>query len=472
MIMARRMWIAGLLCGISQVLGEASVFSAATNVQVGPPPVEEASKDYAVTVGGTNVPVYVARVQPTDPVKAAVRVAGEYPFELVSFCSFDMNAAVQVTVTCPGPIRSAKVLPISSKIIPTLQGQKLTFNLPSPRLLTIECNGQTANVLHLFANPVEADPPHEGDPGVIYFGPGVHEMPTGLTVGDGQTVYLAPGAILRGIGAGAGAPIISLVGKNIKLRGRGIIDGSLCPDKTRHLLSIKGSDISVEGIILRDSSPWNLPIRQSDRVVVDNVKILGYRANSDGIDICNSRDVVISGCFLRTSDDLIVVKADHGGGKVEHVVVKNCVLWNPFAHALSLGAELRDPVDDVLFTDCDVLHDTGRAWTLGIYQCDAAVVSHIRFESIRIEDSPRPISLLIVKDVWSRDIERGHIQDVTFKDIRVHGPEPLLVNLQGADATHLIDGVKFENVRLDNQPLTNANLHSNQFVKDVTIVQD
>ena len=45
----------------------------------------------------------------------------------------------------------------------------------------------------------------------------------------------------------------------------------------------------------------------------------------------------VDGCFLRTLDDLIVVKSDHGQEPVHHVVAKNCVLWNQVAHALSVG---------------------------------------------------------------------------------------------------------------------------------------
>jgi len=58
-------------------------------------------------------------------------------------------------------------------------------------------------------------------------------------------------------------------------------------------------------------------------VTVKNVKLLGYRANSDGIDICNSRDVTVDGCFIRTLDDLIVVKSDQGQGEVRKVVARN-----------------------------------------------------------------------------------------------------------------------------------------------------
>ncbi len=94
-----------------------------------------------------------------------------------------------------------------------------------------------------------------------------------------------------------------------------MIDGSGCPIHTRNLLAIRGRDVTVDGVILHDSSTWNVPVRQSDRVTITNLKVFGCRVNSDGIDICNSRDVTVDGCFLRTLDDLVVVKSDKGKGK-------------------------------------------------------------------------------------------------------------------------------------------------------------
>ena len=288
-----------------------------------------------------------------------------------------------------------------------------------------------------------------------------------MTVGSGKTVYVAAGAVVKGT-AGRRGPVFALEGENIVLRGRGMIDGSLCPTHSRHLLLVRGKDITVEGVIFRDSSVWTIPIRQSDRVTVRNVKLLGYRANSDGIDVCNSRDVTIEGCFIRTLDDSIVVKTDQGQGEARRIVAQECVLWNEVAHALSVGAELRENVDDVLFEDCDVIHDKGREWTLRVFHCDAARVSNVRFENIRIEESPRLISLWIGKFVWTRDPERGHIQGVTFKDIRAVA-NPLRIELNGFDETHAVSDVVFQNVQVNGRPLTRADVKANAFVQNVSV---
>ena len=69
-----------------------------------------------------------------------------------------------------------------------------------------------------------------------------------------------------------------------RVRDRGIIDGSYSTTHARHLMQVQGKEIRIEGVILRDSSSWTMPIRQSERVTVKNVKLIGYRANSDGID--------------------------------------------------------------------------------------------------------------------------------------------------------------------------------------------
>jgi hypothetical protein len=145
------------------------------------------------------------------------------------------------------------------------------------------------------------------------------------------------------------------------------------------------------------------------------------------------------------------------------------VLWNEVAHALSIGAELREEVEDVLFTDCDVIHDLGREWTLRVYHCDAARIRNVRFENLRIEESPRLISLWIGKAVWTRDDARGHIDGVAFKNI-VARANPLRVELQGFDEQHRVENVRFENVIVNDRRLSPSDVKTNAFVNQVAIL--
>jgi hypothetical protein len=462
----------------------ATPMALAGRVQVhGAPAGEELSKDYTVQVEGQDVPVYSVKVAPAD---RALRFramddkahSADY-FGEASFAYFDMEGPVAVKVTCPEPIQSAKVLPSSYKISPTIEGKSLTFTLKEPNPVTIEVNGSWVGALHLFANPPETNIPEPGDPKVIYYGPGIHEA-THVVVTNNQTVYVAPGAIVRGI-AGPDephrissynhlpnySPTFQLEGNHIRLCGRGIIDFSLIPTATRNPILVEGNDIVVEGVIVRDSSTWTIPIRQSDWVTIRNVKLLGRRANSDGIDVCNSDHVTIENCFIRTLDDLIVVKTYEG--ETHHVVARDCVLWNEVAHALSIGAELRKNVDDVIFSNCDVIHDMGREWTLRIFHCDGSRISNVRFENLRIEESPRLISLWINQAQYSAGPERGHIDHVVFKNIQA-AANPLRVDLQGFDQTHLVEDVLFDNVVANGKRLSREDIKTNAFVNHVSFL--
>jgi polygalacturonase len=422
--------------------------------------------DFTVTVGQKIVPAHPAKVVAADPAQRFKAMSDPNP---ATFASFDLRGRAEVCVTCPETVREAKILPSASGIVPKVEGKRVRFTLGRPQHLTLEINGNWLSSLHLFANPPETDVPRADDPNVMFYSPGVHEVDS-VRVPSGKTVYIAEGAVVRATtksGAPRGSAFL-LEGSNITLRGRGIIDGSLCPHRSRHLVSVRGTNIVVEGVILLDSSVWAVPIRRSENVTIKNLKLIGYRANSDGIDICNSRNVEVANCFIRTWDDLVVVKTDKGQGEARHITVHDCVLWNEVAHALSIGAELRENVDDVVFRDCDVIHDKGREWTLRVFHCDSARISNVRFENIRIEETRKFISLWINKAVWTRDAERGHIANITFKNIRATGDNPR-IEFKGFDAEHAVTGVTCENVVINGQPLTPDQIKRNDFVRDVRV---
>lgn len=462
-----------------------AVSENADQVIIYPTPTGETlSTDYKVSIGNQDVPVYSARVAPADAERRWKAMDDKKNsadfFDTAAFAYFDMQDTVNVTVTVPDTVTNAKILPSSAGIVPHISGKSISFKVMNPGHLTVEINGEWVKSLHIFANPLETNIPRPDDPNVIYFGPGIHEV-SHMVIGDNKTVYVAGGAVVRAIirpdekfnisgysGLRTYSPTFELRGTNITFRGRGIIDANGCTTHARHMIFVKGSDIRLEGVILRDSSTWTIPVRQSDRVNINNVKLIGYRANSDGVDICNSRDVTVENCFIRTLDDLIVVKSDKGQGEVKRIVARNCVLWNQVAHALSVGAEIRDDVSDILFTNCDILHDQGREWSLRIFHCDAARISNVRFENIRIEEARKCISVWIGKAVWTRDEERGNIQGIVFKNIQASG-NPLKVELVGIDTEHSVEDILFQDVTLNGRPITSDMIQTNAFVKNLVI---
>ncbi len=444
---------------------------------------------YRVAVAGKEIPVYPAKIGMEDRTqreRAMDRVAeSEKYFDLAGFASFDLlQGPVEVTVTVGEEIREAKILPSSCGITPKIQGKTLSFPVRKPGSLTVEINGEHIRSLHLFVNPEERDIPDPDDPNVIYFGPGIHELST-LAVGPGKTVYVAGGAVLRCVtedGAGYVKQTLAqkrdlsratfrLEGDNITLRGRGIIDQEPVPTHNRKLLYASGKNLRMEGMIFCNSALWTLTLQGCRDARLDNIKIFGHRANSDGIDICSSFDVLIENCFLRTLDDLIVIKTLQGMGEAGRITVQKCVLWNEVAHALSLGAELTRDVDGVLFRDCDIIGDHGREWALRIYQTDRGTIRNVRFENIRIEECVKFASLWIDRAHWSTDPQRGRIENVVFKDITVNNPGELEKGMEflGFDPEHSVNGVRVENVVINGRKVSERDIVRNEFVYDVTV---
>lgn len=473
--------------------------SCSQKVKIYPAPQGiELSAAFEVKVEGKEVPVYKTKVPPKDPIPRLNHSRSEFGF--ASLASFDMNEPVTITVNYPEAIDTVKFLPASFNIVPKIDGQAITFTLDRPKHVTIEVNGDWQESLHIFANPFEENIPDKNDPNVVYFGPGVHDI-VNLKVIDNQTVYIAGGAYIRcgfnenekqALSTNNQKYLASFIlnGKNVAFRGRGIIEQAAIPRAKRRytVLAEECENVTIEGITILDPSRWTVPIKRSKNVHVDNIKIIGWRGNADGVDISSSEDVLVENCFLRTLDDLIVVKSRTGQGEAKNIHARNCVLWNELAHALSIGAEIRQNISNVLFEDCDIIHDVGRETALRIYHCDSATVSNITFQNIRVEEARRLISCWIGATRWTKTKERGHIKNVVFKDITATSApidttltgfqdgtdwKPYIIRdhasmeLIGFDKDHIVDGVLFDNVVLDGKKIGANDVIKNEFVKNV-----
>jgi len=468
-----------------------SCIYAKSSVVVYPAPEGEVmNAKFKVSVNGLNVPVYNAKIgmeNKSDREKAMDnRLESEKYFDIAGFASFDLKKGpVKVTVTVSETVSSTKILPSSFAITPFIKGNSVSFYIKEPMQVTIEINGDHIRSLHLFVNPEETNMPNPNDPNVIYFGPGIHEITT-IPVDDNKTVYIAGGAIVRGtVGADEtwstgwipglkyyhGASFI-LKGKNITFRGRGIFDQESVPTHGRKMITASVDGLKMEGIVLRNSSSWTVSLSNCKNTWINNIKILGHRANSDGIDINSSQDVLVENSFLRTLDDLVVIKTLKDTGNAARIRVRKCILWNEVAHALSIGAELTGDVEDVLFADCDVIGDHGREWTLRIYHTDAGLIKNVRFENIRIEESIKFASLWINKAYWTSDSERGHIENVVFKDITVNNSGRSLekgIEFLGYDKDHAINNVLIDNVVIAGKKIAKEEVVINDFVYNLTV---
>ena len=396
--------------------------------------------------------------------------------ELAGFASWDMSGPVDVEVLAQQPVQSVAVRPASLGIKPAVDGNRIRFTLARPGAAVVEINGRH-HALHLFANPPAAAAPAPDAPGLRYFAPGVHR-PGKIELKSNESVYLAPGAVVYG-------SIQANSATNLHVWGRGVLDVSQAErGKGGGAIRLSGcSDVTVEGLVLRDPDVWCFSLFGCARVEIANVKLVGlWRYNADGIDVCNSQDVTVRDCFVRSYDDALVVKglkSAYDQRPVRNVRFSRCTLWCDWGRAMEIGAETCAPeIADVAFEDCDIVRTTDIA--MDIQHGDRAAVHGVRFQNIRVEidpSNPRPrlqkapgetypgndqenhcpalMTLVIYKTGYSKDDARGTIRDVLFKNIDVFGARPHS-SFRGFDPDHGVDGVTIENLRFNGQPVRDA----------------
>lgn len=407
------------------------------------------SDQYTITVNGNPVDVYAAPVWEPGYVKS---FGGPY-----SFAYFDFTGSVRVEVGSSKPLAKTRVLPEARGIRPQITGEKTSFVLTEPGQLSFEPDAKSGPLL-LFANPLEPARLQPGDPGLVYFGPGVHHAGR-IELGDNQTLYVAGGAVVKGG--------VAARGKNITLRGRGIIDGldwERFKGPTDNLISLTlCTNVTVEGVILKDSWTWSFPMWGCRGVRIDNVKIVSSRCeNNDGIGVGNSQDIEITNCFIRTDDDCITTKGfgwperdkAKDGAPVEDVTVSKCVLWTDRAHIWRLGGESwAEGMRRLHFHDIDVIHYTDPTCpVITVQPAEGMVMEDVRFENIRIngEGQARLIEVYPAPTQWiRRNKTPGIVRRVMFANIVVSGTGPAdrgSIEVRGCDPEHTVTDVTFENV--------------------------
>ena len=424
--------------------------AASAEVVTYPAPAEETlSEDYQVSVEGKPIDVYTAHV--LDPPFAGKRWDYGGPY---SFANFDISGPAVVRITSKRSLRDTVIRPQSAGVqLQVEDDHALVLTLDGPRKLSIEPDGKKGPLL-LFANPLETDVPKPGDPGVIHFGPGVHRAGA-IKVEDGQTLYLAGGAVLKGA--------IVARGSNIRICGRGILDGSDYEwRKGPHgvTLGIYGKHVEVSGITIRGSSHWTIVPRGSQHVTIRNVKLCNSRVqNDDGINPCNSQDVLITDCFIRSDDDCVAMKGldfEAANSNVERITVENSILWCDRARIFLLGHESRaEFMRQVTLRNLDIIHFSMTPFLLE--PGEEMRLEELRVEDVRIygEGQAELVRLRPVVNQYMRKKGPGAVRDVQFKDVVVHGePGPYQVQLAGADADHEVRDVTLENVSILGQRLT------------------
>ena len=475
--------LAALLCLAAFAAGAEGQPKNTLTIYEGPKTMES-SKTASVRVNGYELFVYDVMVN-HEHIWNANTVPSDTPMTY-----FDCSGKVRVEIEMPGlehPVESAAVLPTAAGIVPEVEGGVVRFEISEPGQYTVIFNDNVNKALHLFANPPEENVPNPDDPGVYYIGPGEWVMDA-IALKDNETLYISGGAVLHSIVSVTNA-------KNVRICGRGILDGSDYPawnqpgSYARVPINLDHSkNLSVEGIIVANSNCWNVNSYSSKNVEIHNVKVISGRQNGDGFTFQSCTNHTVTDCFARTWDDSLVLK--NYSGSTKGITFRNCQIWTDLAQSMEIGYEtdkgytLDPEISEVLFEDITVLYNFHKP-VISIHNSDDCFVHDITYRNIMVENAfmqgdngnnKELIEMSLAKSSWTtvRD-EFGTIDNVLIDGLTVvntsNGKVPRS-RIAGQDEEHMITNVTLQDVTILGTPVTSLKemkLDVNDFCDGITV---
>jgi len=408
--------------------------------------------------------------------------------ETAYFTSFESDSKVNVKIE-KYKKGSAIVRPVSKNINVLDKNEYFEFELNKEGSYSFEIGDYHENIHIFFNEPKIYDIPND----TLIFKNGNFDLGE-IILKDNQTIYIDETAVVYG-------NIYAENVSNIKIIGRGIFDNSKSKEeilfeakqgklqvdvgnaKRKHCMAIRHSrNITIDGVIIRDSLMYTIACLDCEDVSVNNVKIIGnWRYNSDGIDLQNTRNAIITNCFIRTYDDCICIKGEKECGKnCENTLYDNCVLWCDWGHSFEIGYETcAKEIKNITYKNCVSLRTNFDFINIGCV--DYADIHNITYENIVLEytgDERKPQFQEQDKELYlynndefypetfglgvfhhfeySVGNEFGKIHDILFKNIKIINGKNIRVHIKGADQEHKVSNITFENIIINGKKIENT----------------
>ncbi|KAH7161966.1 glycoside hydrolase [Dactylonectria estremocensis] len=375
-----------------------------------------------------------------------------------SMAYFDFTGKVEVSVTyVAGSVSSARIRPDSYGIVPSIKKNTITFTLDRPRNVVVHATEDVFDVLHLFSNSIVDERRFKDDPNVIYFGPGYHLVEEIINVPSGKTVYLGGGSVVE-----ASVNLSHTTGSS--LRGHGILYKS--HDDT--IKAWRSKDTLVEDIIVLDPGHYTITLAEAEDATIRGIRSFSAVQWGDGIDIFSSKNVLIDGVFLRTSDDSIALYTHRWDyyGDTTNITIQNSSLWADVAHPINVGTHgnTLDPetLSGITIRNVDILDH--REFQMGYQGCialnpgDSNLIEDVLVDDVRVEDFRygQLITMMVMyNQKYNTSPGRG-ISNVTIRNLSYHGTKAGTTIITGYNETRGIESVKFENLNINGQKISDT----------------
>jgi hypothetical protein len=328
--------------------------------------------------------------------------------------NFDTNGPVTISVTAEDPHfwdNGVEIQPMRFGIRPRRNGATITFQIQGPEKLTIARPGDhfdDADLLFLFANPIDYSGITSQTPGVRYYGPGVYHESIDAHAGD--KIYLDGGAVIFG-------SLNIWQAENVRVLGRGTIiyDGPQNPYADEgwmhkpnwHVMVMDNAkNIEIDGITcITRSRSWQIQMRDSWHIGFYNIKAIGgnpNNANQDGMDWLGGGDTTVRNSFFRASDDVFAIQGNWDGYELEKMRIPGHDVTN---------ITIEDTIASTSISNTIRIGWPQKTFNSAHFHMRNMDVINTGFGGCKV-----PFAFF---ELWADPAGRGSHSDYTFRDIRL-----------------------------------------------------
>ncbi|PKA99751.1 glycosyl hydrolase family 28 [Flavobacteriaceae bacterium MAR_2009_75] len=283
------------------------------------------------------------------------------------------------------------------------------------------------------------------------------------------------------------ALILAHKANNIKLAGKGIIDGqglklALKIDSLHHAgitidpnYNVKRhrpnetmrpklfrfsqcNNIEVRDLKVGEAACWGLSFELCNNLVIDGLTVVNRSYwNNDGMDITDSKNVRITNCNINSADDGICLKSYYPGYANDSIYIANNVIRSS-ASAIKFGSASYGGFKNVTIENIQVF-DTFRS-ALAFESVDGAVIENVDVNNVVAKNTGNAFFIRL----GHRDGEKpGVVKNISIKNVKVEVPfgrPDIDYDLRGPEVNYFhnpfassiagIPGHHIENVSLEN----------------------
>lgn len=177
-------------------------------------------------------------------------------------------------------------------------------------------------------------------------------------------------------------------------------------------------NVRITGLTLQNGPGWNVHMIYSEQIVTDHCIFRSEDIwNGDGWDPDSSSGCTIFACTFYTGDDSVAIKSGKNpegneiGRPCSHIRIFDCIC--AYGHGITMGSEMSGGIEDVVIWDCDLGNSLYGLEIKGTKKRGALCLRYLKNASLRIR--------IFWEDIWVRTGSTSHAGSLSWRVLTKRG---------------------------------------------------